>query len=454
MVISISASTLIKISEVAHLMKTLFNTFFLVGVAACGCLLAQIQLSVTTSPSSLQINESGRLFISLTNATPDANTAVHPGDILQLYLNLGDATVVSADGNLVLGGRVFRDGDWAVDASNGFNPITLVYHGVDQVWPALESVAVSLQIQPPSYTTIGVIVFRIPSDGRYAGQEWQVNPINIVSPGLLPRGETGPTGPTGPQGPAGPQGLAGPAGPQGSVGVTGPQGPPGPVGTQGLAGPIGVTGPQRPPGPTGPTGPQGPSSQLALYGDGSDGALTISSSMDWNSNSPSGMLQFSSLTITSTGSLTVPSGLVIRVTGDVNIGGPITVAPSPYVVTVSTFFGGGCAPIAPFTVVGAGNVGLGALKARTLLRSPSAEGGGGTITILASGGIVITSSGSISTPGNDGADRVAAGAGGIVILASRRSIANSGTLSANGGNGANQSVFYAGGGAAVASSTY
>jgi hypothetical protein len=153
----------------------------LTGIAACACLAAQIQLSVTTSPSSLQINNSANVLISLTNTNPDANTAVHHGDILQFYFNLGDAMVVAVDGKLVLSGRVFRDGDWAVDASNVLNPITLVYQGADQIWPALESVAISVQIQPPSYTTTGVIVFRIPSDGRYAGQEWQVNPIILLA---------------------------------------------------------------------------------------------------------------------------------------------------------------------------------------------------------------------------------------------------------------------------------
>jgi hypothetical protein len=158
-----------RISKVAPIMNTLFNRILTICVASCACLAAQIQLSVTTSPSSLQINESGRLLISLTNTTPDATTAVHRGDILRLYLNLGDATVVSADGKLVLGGRVFRDGDWAVDASNGPNPVILVYQGADQIWPALESIAVSLAIQQPSYTTTGVIVFAsLPTDATPA----------------------------------------------------------------------------------------------------------------------------------------------------------------------------------------------------------------------------------------------------------------------------------------------
>jgi hypothetical protein len=131
---------------------------------------------------------------------------VQHGDVLRFYLALGDAEVLSVGGNPVVGGRAFHDGDWTVDTSAGLNPVALVYQGPDRVWPALESVAVALNIRPPSSTTVGVIVLRIPMDGRYTGQEWQTNPINIVSAGLSPRGDSGPTGPVGPAGPHGPPG--------------------------------------------------------------------------------------------------------------------------------------------------------------------------------------------------------------------------------------------------------
>jgi hypothetical protein len=246
-----------KISKATQLMKKLFNRILLVGIVSCGCLAAQIQLAVATSPSSLQINESARLLISLTNTNPLANTTVHDGDLLRFYFALGDATVLSADTKLVLGGRGFRDGDWAVDTSAGTNPITLVYHGVDQVWPALEGVAVSLQARPPSYSTVGVIVLRVPTDGRYGGQEWQINVLNIVSSGLLPRGETGGVGPAGARGPAGPSGATGPQGPAGSDGQAGAPGAIGPTGPPGAAGPVGVTGAKGSTGPAGATGPAG-----------------------------------------------------------------------------------------------------------------------------------------------------------------------------------------------------
>ncbi|MBV8730815.1 MAG: tail fiber domain-containing protein, partial [Acidobacteriia bacterium] len=159
--------------------------------------------------------------------------------VLRFYLALGDASIISISNTPILSGKVFQSGDWTIDTSAGLNPVTLVYQGANQVWPALEAVAVSLQIKPPSYATTGVAVLRIPTDGRYAGQEWQINPINIVSPDLLPRGDMGPTGPQGPTGPAGQTGPPGPAGPQGPIGFTGAAGVPGP---QGPAGPPGAPG--------------------------------------------------------------------------------------------------------------------------------------------------------------------------------------------------------------------
>ena len=486
-------------------MKKLALRILLAVVATCGYLTAQIQLSVTTSPTSLQINESRRLLVALTNTNPGADTAVHRGDVFQFYFALGDATLVSIDENLVLGGSTFREGDWAIDRSAGTAPTNLIYQGADQVWPPSVSVGISLRIEPPTSATVGVIVLHLPDNRRYAGQGWQINPINIVHAGLLPRGERGPAGPAGPPGPAGVAGPPGPAGPQGPVGLTGPQGQTGPpgltgpagpqgpvgltgpqgqVGPQGQAGPAGIqgktgatgatgpqgltgpTGPQGTPGATGATGPQGPAGPqgtpgaLAFYGDGSDGALTISSSVDWTQNPPSGMLQFSSVTITSTGSLTVPSGLVIRVTGNVSIGGPVTVAPYTRVIYGATSSGGSCIPnpAAIFFVFGAGSVGLDALSARMLMRPPQVSyatggvGNGGSITILAAGSIAISSSGSISAVGPPGVlsstnvNNLSASGGGIVILASRTSVTNAGNLIATGGNGANGNSIYAAGG--------
>jgi hypothetical protein len=421
--------------------STTFKLTVLVGASICACH-AQIQLSVTTSPSSLQINQSNQILISLTNTNPGGGASVRPGDALRIYYALGDATVLSTDGNLLFGGRGFRDGDWSVDTSAGLNPITLVYQGVDQVWPALESVAVPLKATAASYTTVGLIVLRVPTDGRYGGQEWQTNPLNIVSAGLLPRGDIGPAGPQGATGPVGVTGPRGPAGPQGQAG------------NDGGTGPGGAMGPQGPVGPTGPVGPQGAPGTLALYGDGSDGALTISSVVDWTSTPPNGMLQFSSFTITTTGSLTVPSGLVIRVTGNVSIAGPITVSPG------TSNYGLSCYPALASTT---GAPALSTLQARFMLRPPPggyAQQGfltGGGIVILSTGPITISGNGSIRAPGLDGSlngtvgvgsGRVLYGAspGGIVTLGSRASITNAGSIVANGGKGADGDSYWGAGG--------
>ena len=64
-------------------------------------------------------------------------------------------------------------------------------HGPSGPFPSSAGVLYPLN---PTYTTVGVIILHIPTDGRYAGPEWQINPVNIVSSGLLPRGEAGPPG--------------------------------------------------------------------------------------------------------------------------------------------------------------------------------------------------------------------------------------------------------------------
>uniref|UniRef100_Q025H2 Collagen triple helix repeat n=1 Tax=Solibacter usitatus (strain Ellin6076) TaxID=234267 RepID=Q025H2_SOLUE len=427
-------------------MKRLFSRILIVCPLTCGCLAAQIQLALNPSPSSLQINQSSGLLISLTNTNAESNALVQHGDVLRFYLALGDGGVLSVGGNPIVGGRAFHDGDWTVDTSAGLNPVALVYQGPNRVWTALESVAVPLNIRPPTSTTVGVIVLRIPMDGRYAGQEWQTNPINIVGAGLLPRGDTGPAGATGAAGPTGPQG---PIGPYGAMGIQGPMGSPG--GT----GPVGANGATGPMGPMGPAGPQGLSGAMVFYGDGSEGALSISTAVDWNVTPPAGMLQFSSFTITPTGSLTIPSGLVIRVTGSVNIMGPITVGPG------SWNYGSNCYSAPQST---AGTPALAPLQARFMLRPPPVGipplgydyGGatGGGVAILSAGPMTITGNGSIRASGldgslysgNSGSVLWAASPGGLVVLGSRASISNAGSIVANGGKGADGDWYHGSGG--------
>jgi hypothetical protein len=193
---------------------------------------------------------------------------------------------------------------------------------------------------------------------------------------------------------------------------------------------------------------------VGVYGDGSDGAVTVSSTADWTQSPPATTLQFTSFAVSAGVTLTVPSGTVIRATGNVTISGIIVVAKVWYA-------GMGAATSAALcdtsgTQPGIYGLGLGdanALIARQLV-NPGRRGGGGggceslgyggqgggTLVILASGAITISSGGSIRANGTAGLDGTpghngGGGGGGIIVLASRTSIANSGTLSVQGGGG-------------------
>ena len=266
-----------------------------------------------------------------------------------------------------------------------------------------------------------------------------------------PSGPSGPTGLTGPSGPSGPTGLTGPSGPSGPAGVTGPSGPSGPAGPSGPSGPAGV-GAAGPTGPSGPSGPSGPGGSSAVYGDGSDGAGSFGTA-NWVTSPPSSTLQFTTLSIT--GTLTVPSGTVIRATGNVTISGSIVVVTNP---NAGQGIGSTLSPIDSTggTVV-PGSGAVNSLLAR-LLVNPGAIGGGiglvsggsggvsasggGTIVIAAAGSITIDSGASIHADGGTGTVNATTtggggGGGGVIVLASKTSITNSGTLSAVGGQGAN-----------------
>ena len=285
-------------------------------------------------------------------------------------------------------------------------------------------------------------------------------------------GTTGAAGPTGPTGSTGPTGLAGATGNTGATGSTGPTGPAGNngntgatgitgatgfTGPTGMQGNIGNTGPQGNAGgngPAGPTGPTGSAGVANVYGDGSDGALNIAAATDWTVNPPAGTLQYSQVTIT--GSLIVPTGLVIHCTGNVSIGGNITVKNNPDAgkgIGVSLSKGDGVNAIAQ------GGTAVNAVMGRTMVNPGTVGGGvgtwivssahtdapgGGTIVVVAVGTITVTGAGSIraegavGTPVNDGnSSGGGGGGGGIIVLASKTSIGNAGTLSVVGGAGAN-----------------
>jgi hypothetical protein len=248
-----------------------------------------------------------------------------------------------------------------------------------------------------------------------------------------------------------------------AVGAVGPQGPVGPTGPQGPSGATGATGPQ---GPAGPQGPQGPAGGATIYGDGSAGALNISSNTDWTMNPPSGNLQFSSITINSGATLTVPTGLIMRSTSGVEIDGGIVVESKPYYTQppggISFFYLGpelvllpaasweGAIAYSPFQ--------LAQLLRPGLLTCGSANygqatggGGGGTLVILSASNLTIN--GTISANGGDGPP-VSAGAGGnggggggFLILAAGVSLSvnNTGSLNVTGGQGSNGGSFVSNG---------
>jgi len=286
-----------------------------------------------------------------------------------------------------------------------------------------------------------------------AGPSGPSGPAGVTGPSgpSGPAGPSGPSGPAGVTGPSGPSGPAGPSGPSGPAGVTGPSGPSGPAGPSGPSGPAGV-GAAGPTGPSGPSGPSGPGGSSAVYGDGSDGAGSFGTA-NWVTSPPSSTLQFTTLSIT--GTLTVPSGTVIRATGNVTISGSIVVVTNP---NAGQGIGSTLSPIDSTggTVV-PGSGAVNSLLAR-LLVNPGAIGGGiglvsggsggvsasggGTIVIAAAGSITIDSGASIHADGGTGTVNATTtggggGGGGVIVLASKTSITNSGTLSAVGGQGAN-----------------
>ena len=179
--------------------------------------------------------------------------------------------------------------------------------------------------------------------------------------------------------------------------------------------------------------------------------------MDWSLNPPSNTLQFSSLTVNAGQTLTVPSGLTIRVAGPVNIAGTLVVNPNPFPNTTSNVHLGSCATGTPSNAStiapGVGGVAFSLVAARQVVGAGIIGGsngggvntfgsGGGALRLFAAGAITIASGGSIVADGARGVDGGSAnsgggGAGGIVILASSTSIVNEGNISAVGGGGGN-----------------
>jgi hypothetical protein len=234
---------------------------------------------------------------------------------------------------------------------------------------------------------------------------------------------------------------------------------------------------QGPPGTNGTNGTNGADGSAGVYGNGGSGALTISSSTSLTD----AQVQYTDFTINAGKTLTVPSGTVIRCTGNFSNQG---------VIIVSSFAGGGSINIPSAGVsmlsissaahgisscsaahgeygpssgaVKGGLTGCGistSAQASAIVRpgavgggggggSPGSMGGsgGGTLTVLCKG--TITNTGSILAIGSDGSVGSGGGGGGVVILASAQSISHTGDISVYAGSGgaANSSSGAGGGG--------
>ncbi|QSQ16978.1 collagen-like protein [Myxococcus landrumensis] len=246
--------------------------------------------------------------------------------------------------------------------------------------------------------------------------------------------------------------CSGAQGPQGVQGMQGVPGPPGTPGTNGAAGATGATGAKGDPGPPGATG---------IYGDGSAGAWNIGTVTDlttsggYNALVAQGRqtLQFSSLTISST--LIVPSGTVIRTTGD------FTITSTGSIIVDQSSSDSGLGPAESGVArtpasEPSGGLGLQPFQAAQLLR-PGVKGGGsgaktlvavggdggGTLVILAQGTVRIQSGGSIQANGDSGTSAAdganvpggGGGGGGIVSIVGKTAINIGGIVNAVGAGG-------------------
>ena len=242
------------------------------------------------------------------------------------------------------------------------------------------------------------------------------------------------------------------------------------MGLPGMNGMDGMDGQQGPPGADG---------SLRVYGDGSAGARVISSDENWNDDATAPTnLQFTDLTIEEGATLTVPSGMTIRLTGAFINNGTLRVLPS-----ADGGFGGFDGPgtsgdlstqiTAPdsgigtraaqagdssgntaFAFAGQGGEGISEFEARQVLNVGVVAGGGGAVggddtagsetTNIGSkggGGVRIVAMGTINNAegaaiiadGDEGAG--GGGGGGIVVLASMTEVANDGDIMARGGDG-------------------
>ncbi|MBC6492672.1 hypothetical protein ACFSQD_18050 [Flavihumibacter stibioxidans] len=197
----------------------------------------------------------------------------------------------------------------------------------------------------------------------------------------------------------------------------------------------------------------------SICGDGSAGDLFVGTGMvrslmanGSDASLPGGAnLNFNNITIA--GTLFIPSGMVLKASGNVTINGIIAVQVPPNNTMPHPGVSNAAADLY------SGGTGLYFFQAASLVKAPLQSGGsgklpvlgeggtgGGGLTIYAKGNITIGSGGLLDLRGRNGVNPQTAGigingsgggAGGVVILAAKGNITNSGNILATGGNGAN-----------------
>ncbi|HEX5747397.1 MAG TPA: collagen-like protein [Archangium sp.] len=270
-------------------------------------------------------------------------------------------------------------------------------------------------------------------------------------------------GAQGPQGIPGAKGDTGATGAKGDTGATGAKGDPGPQGPQGIPGATGAKGDTGATGAKGDPGPAGPAGTMGIYGDGTAGALSVASgstldltaSTGFNTLVSQGKIHLQFTTIDIAGTLIVPSGTMLRATGNVTVSGTID-------VTTGTEDSGGGAPHPGISVAPAGDpnggIGLNTLQAHQVRRpvvfaggagsritATSGGQGGGALVIAAGGNVLVTSTGNINANGTNGVNPPSntntvgpgGGAGGVIVIAAKGTLTVNGNIRARGGNGGN-----------------
>lgn len=203
-----------------------------------------------------------------------------------------------------------------------------------------------------------------------------------------------------------------------------------------------------------------------IYGDGSAGALVISSNTNWSTTMPTNInVQYSSITVNSGVRFTVPTGTKLRCTGNVDIQGTISVhgterptgsATTGWISGISRMLPGlganprfGIQPTSVLSLINIPLLGGGAGANGSVGIDGYGGAGGGTFAIYAQGTISISSAGEINAGGEhaytnpipelteNNTNGSGGGGGGVIVLLSKEGITNSGVITANGGDGSN-----------------